>query len=325
MYIKHMQIVLERGKQKELITNAKNNSGLPWKLLGRKLKVNPKYLSGDIKFENVKINENLYKKLCKLSGSNFDHFIVSRLPINWGQVKGGRLAIRRPHPLNLIIQNPSVELAEITGVILGDGSIYKNWKHGINQLVITGHIKNDYSYLTKFVKPILEKLFSRKFHLKKYEKKNAIRVYNQEKDVIFTLESFGLKTGNKTKNGALIPDWIFSSEKFLKACIRGLIDTDGSVYPITGRKYTYIQFSSASPELRNSFDKAMKILGFKTSKWSKNGTPEIFIGNKKDIEKYGREIGFNNPYHKNRFKAPVVQSGQRSTDAYQKHALFTNR
>jgi hypothetical protein len=46
------------------------------------------------------------------------------------------------------------------------------------------------------------------------------------------LNGVGLPCGNKIRNRASIPSWIFENEKYLKACIRVLIDTDGSIYAL---------------------------------------------------------------------------------------------
>ena len=112
--------------------------------------------------------------------------------------------------------------------------------------------------------------------------------------------------GNKLENNVKIPDWVFDDSNLLKACIRGLIDTDGSISPITGRNYSYIWFISQIPALQESFSKAMAILGFNTSKWNRriNHGSQIFIGSKFMIEKYFNDINFNNPYHKHRFMLP---------------------
>jgi hypothetical protein len=42
------------------------------------------------------------------------------------------------------------------------------------------------------------------------------------KELILTLEKFGLKRGNKVKNNVGIPDWIFNKKTFLESCIRGI-------------------------------------------------------------------------------------------------------
>jgi intein/homing endonuclease len=66
-------------------------------------------------------------------------------------------------------------------------------------------------------------------------KKNiqAIILSKQSKNLVFTLEEIGLKAGNKSKNRTSIPNWILKDKQYSIACIRGLIDTDGSVYPKT--------------------------------------------------------------------------------------------
>ena len=51
------------------------------------------------------------------------------------------------------------------------------------------------------------------------------------------LEDKGFKPGNKIKNKLRIPSWIKNNRKFLKACLRGLYDTDGSVYKLTGQEF----------------------------------------------------------------------------------------
>ncbi len=307
-----MRIILKKGKQKELIDLTKSKLSLSWSELGRLLGIKPNYLSGDLRFENVTISDQLYKNLSRMSDVNFDNFIEKKVPNNWGRIKGGKLSTHRQRPRKLLIKQHSSNLAEAIGIILGDGSLYNNKKHGINQLVVTGHIKNDQIYLSKFVKPLFENLFNLKFSIKKDNKKHVIRIYSQKKDVLYTLEKLGIPIGNKIKNDVGIPNWIFSSKDFVKSCIRGIVDTDGSVFPITGRNYTYVEITSACKNLRKSIDQSMKIIGLKTSKWTKNGTPKIYIANKRDISRYYNEVGFNNPYHKNRFKllssSPVKQS-----------------
>jgi len=198
------------------------------------------------------------------------------------------------------------ELAELVGIILGDGSLYFNKKHKVYQFVITGHLQNDRKYFEEFVLPLLERNFGKKFKIIFDRKMNGIRIRSQFKSIIRDIVELGIPIGNKLKNNVAIPNWIFFDKRFLKVCIRGLIDTDGFVAPITGRNYSYIWFSSNIIALRKSFSRAMNILGFKTSKWSQriDSAPQIFIGSKYMIEKYFKEIGFNNPYHKIRFRLP---------------------
>ena len=195
------------------------------------------------------------------------------------------------------------DLAELAGIVLGDGSLYVNSKHKVRQFVITGHIKNDLKYFREFVLPLLERNFGRKFQLNFDIDSNAIRIKSQKSEVINKIVELGIPVGNKLENNVKIPEWIFSDKDLIKVCIRGLIDTDGSISPITGRNYPYIWFVSQIQGLQESFSRAMKILDFKTSSWSHraNHGSQIYLGAKSMVEKYFNEINFNNPYHKHRF------------------------
>ncbi|MFH1520097.1 MAG: hypothetical protein ABID61_00470 [Candidatus Micrarchaeota archaeon] len=194
------------------------------------------------------------------------------------------------------------KLAEILGIFLGDGSIYANEQHGVVQIVVTGHLKHDFNYLVHYVKPLLETTLSAKFKIKRHWL-NAVQIYSQTKSTASKLNELGFPTGNKVVNNVEIPSWVFGSKKYLRACIRGLIDTDGSVCPITGRDYPYIWFKCRIPKLRESFSKAMGVLNYKIAAWSirKDEVGQTYIGQKSLIYRYYKEIGFRNTYHKNRF------------------------
>ena len=188
-------------------------------------------------------------------------------------------------------------MAELIGIILGDGNIWVRKPY--YYLTIVGDSKKDRNYLLNYVKPLFRKLFNKELHVRTHKSNNELFIYTGSKNVIFTLRHFGLTSGDKKKNNIKIPSWIFKSNKYIKACIRGLIDTDGCVCPITGRNYPYIWFSCGIENLRKSFDLAMKKLGIKTSNWNirKNRTPDIYIGSKEMIKKYMQTISFKNKRH----------------------------
>lgn len=204
--------------------------------------------------------------------------------------------------------------SEVSITSSGDGNCQVIKEKSIYQIRIFGHKEDDFEYLIYYVSPLFERLFGIKPSLKFPKDKNTLVLFKQSKELVFTLQHFGLKAGNKTLNEAAIPEWIFEDKELLKACIRGLIDTDGSVYPKTLRHKTpSIWFNSASPELRKSFEKAFKVLGYQISKWSNktNGNAkQCSIGNSKDVLRYYKEIGFHNKKHEKRFQrfihAPVV-------------------
>jgi len=220
----------------------------------------------------------------------------------------------------VLFPKKSSELAEFVGIMLGDGNInitkLKSKPNSYNHSVrIIGHKKDDKEYLLNYIASLTKKLFGIKFRAYRPKEGNTLLLKNGCKDIVKILNYYGLKDGNKMKNKTKIPEWVFESKKYLKTCIRGLIDTDGCVCPITGRNYSYIWFKTSNLGLKDTFSKAMEILDFRIAKWYKDekmtiygkGTSyQTYIGSKKHISKYYKEIGFSNKKHIMRFKAPVV-------------------
>lgn len=303
-----MRIRLRKGFQTSLVEAVKAKSGLSWKELGQILGLSETYLKYDLRNEYCLLSQNIYQRLCKFANKNYDSKIIEKLGSNWGQVKGGKNSPgSQPKKPILLANKYSIELAEIFGIMLGDGNSWS--KTGYYYIRVAGHLQNDKDYLTNYVKALFKKAFRIDMQILHYNKINEIFLQKGSKNLVFTLKKFGFPSGDKIRNRVKIPNWIFKNKSYLKACIRGLIDTDGSVCPITNRNYPYIWFKSYNPALRDSFSKAMKLLGIKIAKWSSNESSQTYIGAKPDIGKYYKEIGFSNPYHRKRYEsyAPVVQ------------------
>jgi intein/homing endonuclease len=293
-----MRIKLKKGIQKKMILDVKNKKSLTWKDFSKKIGVSETYLKWDLFNEKRTLSEEVYHELCNLLGNDFDKEIIKKLEEGWGRSLGGINSTKKE---KLVLNKKSNNLAELVGILLGDGNLWER-KGGYYYISIAGDSEKDKDYLLNYVNPLFESLFNKKLNVKVSNQKKGMYLYLGDKNILFTLKNFGLKSGNKKKNNVGIPLWIFEKEEYLKACIKGLMDTDGSLCPITGRDYPYIWFSSAIENLRLDFSKAMKILKIKTSKWNirKDRTPEIYIGNKKDIQKYIETINFKNKRHLNK-------------------------
>ncbi|MCL5666244.1 MAG: LAGLIDADG family homing endonuclease [Patescibacteria group bacterium] len=66
--------------------------------------------------------------------------------------------------------------------------------------------------------------------------------------------------GSKHLQEADIPSWIMSRKSYAIACLKGLIETDGSIYKDRG--YDMVMFVSIIPKLAKSVFKCIKLLGF---------------------------------------------------------------
>ena len=91
------------------------------------------------------------------------------------------------------------KLAELVGIILGDGNIYvrKENRSAYYQLRIVGDSVKDKEYLVGYVKPLIESLFGLTPRIRKHKTFNALFVIVDYKKVIEFLISVGMHAGNK--------------------------------------------------------------------------------------------------------------------------------
>jgi len=148
-------------------------------------------------------------------------------------------------------------LCEFVGIVIGDGCIdgYVN-KVGKSyfHVTITGDAKLDRIYLTDKIPSITQTIF--KIHPKLTFRKDSravvIQFYSKQ---IFTLltKRFGFVAGNKTYDVTIPEEILNASDKHVFATIRGIFDTDGSVYldkrNIYSKPYPRIIFTTVSKPL----------------------------------------------------------------------------
>lgn len=304
-----MRIRLKRGKQKELILLAKGN--LNWGEFSRILNFPKDYLSHDIKNENILISEELYNKICAIAKCNYDYFIEERLDDNWGKSKGGKKSI------GSLIKLPEVKfdekLAEFVGAVLGDGHVcfYKKGKKiGVYSIKIAGDLEKDRDYHINYLKLLCKKIFNLKAREIRRKEHNERFLDISSKELVNFFHSMGIKAGNKIANQSTIPRWIFKNKKFIRACIRGLIDTDGSIFRMSNKdpKLLRISFTNHNFSLLRDSREAFIQLGFNPSNLI--GNKRFYLSRKSNIEKYLREVGFSNSKHIKRLQefkySPVV-------------------
>lgn len=194
----------------------------------------------------------------------------------------------------------SKNLAEFTGIILGDGGITKG------QVIVYTNMITDKEH-GYFVSRLMQKLFGVKPSVHFLKESTLMRVsVSRMKLVTFCNEKLGLKTGNKFKLQVDIPDWIKGNLEFEKACVRGLIDTDGSLFhechTIKGKKYCYprLSFVTASMPLRNSVVHILQ--KFKLNPKVRGANQRyVQIEEKEKIEEYFKIIGTSNTKHLKRY------------------------
>ncbi|GAG27298.1 unnamed protein product, partial [marine sediment metagenome] len=113
----------------------------------------------------------------------------------------------------------------------------------------------------------------------------------------FIHKKFNLPYGNKIKNKIKIPTQIIKDKILIKACLRGLIDTDGFIGKSNNR--LKIIFTSYNKGLLRQVALLNRNLGF-SDKYYKNNNIEIC--SKYKIISYLNTIGSSNIRHIIRFK-----------------------
>ncbi len=214
---------------------------------------------------------------------------------NVGRFQKRKIFLRKP----ITKPQKSLLLAEFVGIMLGDGGISKR------QITITLNSETENQYII-YVGNLMERLFGVKPSVLKDKKFLAVDLIISRTELVDFCRDIGLKIGNKVKQKADVPSWIKKNSNFMKSCVRGLIDTDGSFfthqYRSGGKLYRYkkIDFSSCSGPLLNSVFIFLKKSGLRP-RITRNGK-KLRIESIDTVGKYMKIIGTSNLKHLSRYR-----------------------
>lgn len=185
---------------------------------------------------------------------------------------------------------------ELIGATLGDGNIYDKRPYYVEY---TGDPVKDRYYFRNVLLPIVidetgknPRLFVRDLGLR-------FRIFC--KDFVEWLKSMGIPAG-EAKGMAKAPEFVTSNKSLMKRCVRGVHDTDGSVYfdmrPAYKRPYPRIELHM----------KNIKLVSQVSEFFGDVGITHSYVRSKNSLETSGedalrdflREVGFSNLHHINR-------------------------
>jgi len=239
--------------------------------------------------KNISINENHLCILNKILKLNKEDLNLKQIKFDYAKNLGDYSA---NEPIKF--KGKSEEFAEFIGLMLGDGNIYKN--------IITVTLDKREKEYIKFVNSLFYKIFGLNFNLFIEKRINRVSLHKCYKDLVKILLEYGLKRGNKKLNNVGIPNWIFNNKKYLKACLRGLIDTDGCVYFCKRDKKLYLKFTNRSSKLLEDFKRGCKKFDIN---FVKGGWDNTHLYKKVEVERFMKVIGFSNTKHKQRSKLDI--------------------
>lgn len=187
--------------------------------------------------------------------------------------------------LSLPTENTS-GLAEFIGMMLGDGNISPT------QVSVTLGKKDRYA-------PYVIKIMSQLFGVEPrsmFSKDGDQTIYIGSVVAVRWLLAMGLVM-NKVRAQVGVPSWIFEKKEFMQAALRGLFDTDGSVYKLASNNLQ-ISFTNHSEPLLNAVRLMLQKLKFCPSRIS---TGRIYLTRQQDCARFFGQIGFKNLKHRDRF------------------------
>lgn len=200
-------------------------------------------------------------------------------------------------PRRVHFPKKSVELAEFIGTMMGDGGMHAY------QAFITLHHIDDRAY-GDFIIGRIRTLFDVEpsvYHRPKY---STISITISRRSLVLKLHALGLPIGNKVRQEFDMPDWIKKNQQYAIACIRGLIDTDGSVITHSYRskskwyRYKKLSFCTYSKPLQFSVAQLLSHLGMRP----RISGHDVRLDSISDVQTYFSLIGSHNPKHLERYR-----------------------
>ncbi len=190
-------------------------------------------------------------------------------------------------------KNFSNEMAEFFGILLGDGGVEKYFvRVYLNRKADKGYPQKVMMLIQGLFPGVKVTCLDRPNRGTEEVQVSSIALCNYLREIGFNPK---LRT---------IPDWITSNTEFTKAAMRGLFDTEGSigVKIYRGKRgvsiYKQLTVTNINKNILCFLEQGLKKLGYQPTK---NSEKNIYISNRKDIERYFLEIGTSNPKMKRKF------------------------
>ena len=186
------------------------------------------------------------------------------------------------------------DLAELVGILLGDGGITNS------QVCITLNGEADQKYIP-FVMSLAGKIVGENPKVINRKDSKAVVIYYNGINLVRHLTKIGLKPGNKVRLQVDVPRWIKKSAEYRKACLRGMMDTDGGIflhrYRVNNKTYSYLKvsFSNRSMPLLVFVFETLSRLGFTPKIIDKIENKKVWLYNYHEVEQYLHKVGTHNP------------------------------
>jgi len=204
-------------------------------------------------------------------------------------------------------------LAEYYGAMIGDGCLSryhtKDRKAPRSVVLLTGHT-HDEPYYREVIRPIVFKEFGINGYIQFRKEYNVVYFRIESKSVFNFFNSLGFPIGLKN-NKLTINEKILSNNRLSLACVRGIFDTDGTIYRRYLKQYSNhyrlynyqnIQFKLKSYKVIKQIKYILENNRIKTTKIGFDNIYPVFrICNQKMVHKFMELVKPSNKYHTARY------------------------
>ena len=211
------------------------------------------------------------------------------------------------HDKRMKIKIPSLTdslLAYETGVHIGDGSL-QMIDGGTHSVRYWGHGEHDWEFMAKILPRIIKQLYNKDVAARKCGDSNKCVLSVCSKAVsTFKKNVIGLPAGKKSQMKEL-PPFVKRNKNLVTSCLRGVADTDFSLY-FQKDGTAVIDCIMSNRNLIRDIAIQLRKLGFdpklrfdikRYRKGKENIEHRIRLYGKKNLEKWMKVIGFSNPYY----------------------------
>jgi len=289
------RVMVNKKKLKKLIYDIKKKNKLTWNDFANRIGTSQVTLQNNWLAKKRTMPLSVFKKLLKMRGLN-DQTISADIKFIehfWGQkLTGDSLKMK-------IVSIPNKyhkKFAEFYGIMLGDGCVFSD----LTGFSISGDKYVDYFYYHNYLRNLIFDLFSVYPSIYTSKKDRSIKCVLYSKKVATFLKATGFPIGVKYNKNPTIPKFIYQNKKNLLFCIRGIMDTDGSLSKHPHSKIM-IHISITIRSLRNSVFNGLKSAGINAGIFNKG----IMVYGTDKINMFNELVGFSN--YKNNYKYLVFK------------------
>lgn len=173
------------------------------------------------------------------------------------------------------------DLAELIGVVLGDGHICVYPRTEELRLISNS---NNPGFIKRYAK-IMEKVFDKKPYVIASAKQNSVKIGFYEKNIS---KRIGISSGARKYLDIQVPGWIFRKKQYIVRYLRGLYEAEGS---LNSHKKTYTHkfiFTNLNKSMLDNVYNLVKKIGFNPHR----SPDKIQVSRKEEVDKLVKLLEF---------------------------------